>query len=326
MRVLITGARGFIGHALTDALLARAPRGATDGVTEIVALDLAPARADTDPRVRPLVGDGGDSALLARVFAQPVDLVFALGATLTHEAEADFARGLEVNVLGMLRLIEACRAQSRVPRLVYTSSIAAFGGPLPETVDDDVPRTPLTSYGTHKAIVELLLNDATRKGFVDARALRLPIVLTRPGPPVPSISDRLAALVREPLRGADAIAPLQPDTRIVVSSVQAVAGALRTLAGLPADALGHFRAFNLPSLSVRVGELVDALAAAPRRRGTDTRVGRVRWQPDATMQAIVDQWPQRFDSSHARALGIAGSSSLEALIDDFIEQDRQTAR
>ena len=311
MRVLITGARGFIGSALTRALLQR-------GDAELVALDVSPPASPHDGVTDVTTGDATDASVLREVFARPFDRVFALGATLTQQAEADFAHGLQVNVMGMLQLIDACRQQPRAPRLVFTSSIAAFGGALPETVDDEVARTPLTSYGTHKAVVELLLNDASRKGFVDGRALRLPIVLTRPGPPVASVSDRVASLIREPLRGVDTVCPLAPETRIVVSSVQAVAQALLRLADAPADAIGPFRAMNLPSLSVRVSELIDAVAAVPPRRGSPAALGRTHWQPDAALQAIVAQWPQRFDSARARALGLCGSTSLDTLIDDHL--------
>jgi D-erythronate 2-dehydrogenase len=316
MRILITGARGFIGTELIAALLAR---GSGDGaaIEEIVAMDLSPAVTAADPRLIHLAGDASRQAVLCAAFARPFDLVFALGATLTTQAESDFDLGLEVNVQGFLRLLQACRAQPQPPRLVFTSSIAAFGGPLPQTVEDDCPQTPQTSYGTHKAIVELLLNDASRRGFVDGRALRLPIVVTRPGPPTPSISDRIAALIRDPLRGLDTVCPLQADTRIPLASVQSVAQALIGVAALPAAAFGHTRAVNLPALSVRVGELVEAVQAVGRRQGGHP-VGRVDWQPDAATQAIVDQWPRRFDSVRARALGLAGSASLDALIDDFV--------
>jgi len=313
MRVLITGARGFIGRHLTRALLQQ------PGEAQIVALDVSPPAGPPSSRVTDVTGDATDASVLRALFARPFDRVFALGATLTQQAEADFERGLQVNVMGMLQLIDACRQQPRAPQLLFSSSIAAFGGALPDTVDDDVARTPLTSYGTHKAVVELLLNDASRKGFVDGRALRLPIVLTRPGPPVASVSDRVASLVREPLRGVDTVCPLAPETRMVVSSVQAVARALLCLADAPVDAVGAFRTMNLPSLSVRVGELIDAVAAVPQRRGGPAALGRTHWQPDAALQAIVEQWPQRFDSAPARALGLSGSVSLDALIDDHLD-------
>lgn len=313
MRILITGARGFIGSELTRALLAHAD---TD---EIVAIDLATPKAAADPRVAHTVGDITDAAVLARAFAQPFDCVFALCATLTREAESDFERGLEVNVQGFLRLLEACRRAPRPPRLVFTSSIAAFGGALPETVEDDWPRTPSTSYGTHKAIVELLLADATRRGFVDGRALRLPIVVTRPGPPVPSVSDRVGALIREPLRGHDVVCPLDAATLVPLASVQSVARALIAVAGLPADAMPPTRAMNLPSLSARIGDLVDAVGSIGARRRWLNALGRVTFAPDAALQAIVAQWPRRFDSARARALGIAGSTTLAALVDDFAD-------
>jgi D-erythronate 2-dehydrogenase len=136
---------------------------------------------------------------------------------------------------------------------------------------------------------------------------------------VASVSDRIASLIREPLRGADTVCPLAPEARMVVSSVQAVVRALLRLADAPADTLGPFRALNLPSLSVRVDELVDAVAAVPQRRGAPATIGRIRWQPDAALQAIVAQWPQRFDSAQARSLGLAGSTSLDALIDDYLD-------
>lgn len=325
MRILVTGGRGFIGTELCRALLARAGLPDAEGrerpLREIVRVDVvpAPAGAAADPRVTELVADATDPSTLAALFARPVDAVFALGATLTTEAENDFTRGLEVNLHGMLRLLEACRALAAPPRLVFTSSIAAFGGPLPETVGDDLPRTPQTSYGTQKAIAELLINDATRRGFVDGRVLRLPIVVTRPGAPAPSISDRVAALVREPLRGQDTVCPLQAATLVPLASVQAVAQALLALAALPAAALAADRAMNLPSLSATVGELVTTVETVGQWRAWDRPTGRVQWQPDAALQSVVDQWPRRFDSERARALGLHADASLHELIGQFID-------
>jgi D-erythronate 2-dehydrogenase len=324
MRVVITGARGFIGSQVSRQLLARGklagPGGRDRPLRELVLLDQLPADEALrgDPRVRPVQGDATEPAMLATLFDQPVDAVFALGATLTQEAEADYARGLEVNLHGMLRLIDCCRAQPRPPRLVYTSSIAAFGGPLPDVVDDAQPLTPQTSYGTHKAMIELLINDGTRRGFIDGRSLRLPIVVVRPGPPTHSISDRVAAIVREPLRGRDVDCPLRPDTRVPLASVHAVARALIAVCDLPATAFGHTRSMNLPSLSATVSELADAVETIGRWRNWTRPVGRIRWLPDAALQAVVDAWPRRFESSRALALGIRADGSLREIIEHFI--------
>lgn len=326
MRVVITGAAGFIGTHLSAELLARGRLCGTgdraQALDELVLVDRVAARPPANPggvRIDTLAGDLCDPALLERVFAPGVDSVFALAATLTSEAETDFPKGLAVNVHAPMRLLEACRAQARAPRLVFTSSIAAFGGPLPETVDDSVARTPQTSYGTHKAIVELLLDDYARHGFVDARALRLPVVLIRPAAALPTVSDRIAAIVREPLLGRDVVCPLAPDTLIPVASAARVAQALLDVHDLPAAALGHTRAMNLPSLSIRIADM----AAALERYARDRRLGRIVWQPDARLQAVVDGWPHRFVSRQASRLGIAADASFGEIVDTFLRE--QTA-
>lgn len=328
MRILITGGLGFIGTRLAAALLqsgqAVGRSGHDEPLTELLLLDRCaaqPAHAVllADRRVRLVQGDAADAALLQPLL-DGVDTVFALGATLTSDAERDVARGLDVNLLGMLRLVDACRAAGRCPRVVYTSSIAAFGGPLPEVVDDDVPPRPQTSYGTAKAMVELLLNDQSRHGFVDARCLRLPVVVVRQAVPgaAASVSDRIAALVREPLRGLDVVCPLAPDTRVPMASVAAVVQALLAMQRLPASVFGPWRALNLPSLSVRIGDWVDAAQQVATRRPWQRRVGRVSWQPDAALQAVVDGWPRAFDSALARRLGLQPEAGAQAIVDGFI--------
>lgn len=271
-----------------------------------------------DPHIRCVTGDATDPALIEGLMVGGVDSVFALGATLTSDAEANFAHGLEVNLQGLLRLLEACRLQGGCPRFVFTSSIAAFGGPLPETVDDTQQLTPQTSYGTQKAVNELLINDYSRRGFVGGRTLRLPIGLVRPGAPGSSISDRVAGIVREPLRGHDVLCPLGAQTLIPIASVRAVARAQVAVHGLPAPAFGHTRAMNLPSLSVRVGELARAVETLAERRAWARPIGRIGWQFDAAMQAIVSAWPQRFVSARAEALGVRGDASIDEIIGHFI--------
>jgi D-erythronate 2-dehydrogenase len=316
MRVLVTGAGGFIGSQLVRALLARGTLGGRP-LSSLVLADAAPVslRHDGPIAIRTECGDVSDGAFIRQLLEGGVDSIFPLAATLTTEAEADFGKGLRVNVLALVHLLEFLRTLGQRPRLVFASSIAAFGGALPDTVDDSVAHVPQTSYGTHKAIAELLINDYSRHGLIDGRALRLPVVLTRPGAPSPAVSDRVAAIVREPLMGRDLACPFDPATRMPVASVQRVAQALVALHDLPAAAFGDSRAMNLPALSVTVAEM---LASVERLRGTRT-LGKVTFAPDARLQAIVDGWPKRFVSERASRHGLRADTSFDEVIRSFLE-------
>ena len=301
------------------------PAGGDAPISEIVLADLRPARPSahgTTARITVETGDAGDVAFLGRIFGgEGFDSIFHLAATLTGKAETDIAHGLSVNLGGLLALLECCRAQARPPRLVFASSIAAFGGTLPPVVEDDTPRMPQTSYGTHKVVAELLLADHARHGLVDARALRLPIVLIRPGAPDPAVSDRVAAILREPLMGRDLACPLQPDTALPVASALRVARALRSVHGLPVGAFGPRRAMNMPALTVRVREMVVALERFAGQR----RLGRVTWAPDPVLQAVVDGWPRRFRSAAAARHGITADPDIGAIIDGFLNDPTRTS-
>ncbi|MCL4767432.1 MAG: NAD-dependent epimerase/dehydratase family protein [Hyphomicrobiaceae bacterium] len=320
MRVLITGAAGFIGRQLATQLLQRGRlrdgHGAMAPISELVLADVVPATAVADDRVRTVVGDVADPDFPKLVIGVGVGSIFHLAATLTMEAEAQFDRGLAVNVRGLMQLLEACRALDRPPRFVFTSSIAVFGGQLPDVVDDMVPPAPETSYGTHKALAELLIKDYSRHGFIDGRALRLPVVMIRPTASArPTVSDRIAAIVRETLSGRDVVCPLSADTLIPVASAQRVARALLHLHDVPAGDLGHHRAMNLPSLTVSIGDL----AAEPRRFAKGRSIGRVTWEPDARLQAVVDRWPSRLVSERASKLGLAEDERIGEIVDGFAE-------
>ncbi|WP_341909759.1 NAD-dependent epimerase/dehydratase family protein [Ferrovibrio terrae] len=319
MRVVVTGAAGFIGQRLTAALIGQGrlagPQHSSMAITELVladqvAFDPPPAGAI---RVRCVTGDLRDADFRQTLFAGGADSLFHLAASLTTEAERDIALGIETNVLSLLGLLALCRAQPVAPRLVFASSIATFGGALPAVVDDSTAQTPQTSYGAHKVIAEQLISDHSRHGVVDGRCLRLPIVVIRP-PAAPSVSDRVAAILREPLNGRDVDCPFRPETRLPLVSVQAVVRSLLTLHDLPGNSLGPFRAFNLPALSVSVAAMVDSLQAYSHRK-----LGKVRWKPDAAMQAIVDGWPAQFDSARARQLGILPDASLTEIIDAYLK-------
>jgi D-erythronate 2-dehydrogenase len=325
MRVVITGAAGFIGRQLTSALI-RQGQVMEHGevlapISELLLADHvafdAPSIGTGSIAIRSLTGDLRDAAFQRALFTGGIGSLFHLAASLTTASERDITLGLETNVLSLLGLLEHCRAQKTPPRLVFASSIATFGGALPAVVDDSTAQTPQTSYGAHKVIAEQLISDHSRHGVVDGRALRLPIVVVRP-PAGPSVSDSVAAIVREPLHGKDIDCPFRPDTRLPLVSVQAVVRALLALHDLPGSALGSFRAFNLPALSVSVADMVASL----QRFATTRKLGTVHWRPDAAMQAIVDGWPADFDSAAARRLGILPDASFDALLDAYVKDLR----
>ena len=309
LRALIIGANGLIGRQLAR-LLAEAEVGSLILADRLPAAPPAGARIPVECRL----GDFCDRDF-ARDLLQGVDCVFHLAALLATESEADLRRGMSGNVAGLRQLLMLCEELPRPPKLLYASSVAAFGGPLPETVDDDVARTPQTSYGTHKAIAELLIDDYTRRGLVDGRVLRLPIVLVRNGPPSGAVSDRVAALIREPVMGKDVTCGLRPETRMSVTSAHHAATAFQRLASVDAAAFRHTRAMNLPSLSVTAAELAEAAGRAPVQAR-----GRIAWVPDPSLQAVVDGWPRRFASAHADALGLGSGDTVDDIIARFIAE------
>ena len=324
MKVLITGGAGFIGTHVARAILQRGqltdPSGHAAPVRQLVLADVVAAQQQLpnphNIELRSEVGDLSDAAFRQLLWRDPPDSVFHLAAMLTAEAESDFGGGLEVNLVSLVGLLELCRANARCPRFVFASSIAAFGGPLPATVDDFAAQTPQTSYGTHKVVTELLLNDYSRHRFIDGRSLRLPIVLLRPGAASPMVSDRVAAIVREPLLGRDVVCPLAPETRIPVTSARCAADALLAVHDLPTEVFGHTRAMNLPALTVTIGEMVESL----NRFGD--RVGEVTFAPDPALQGIVDSWPKVFVSEFADRHGIRADRSFDEIVDAFLETSR----
>ena len=313
MRVLVIGAAGMIGAKLVRRLVAD---GGLAG-RSIDSLILADWVTPTAPAGAPfqvtteaidLTAPGAAASLVA---ARP-DVIFHLAAIVSGEAEADFEKGYRVNLDGTRFLLEAIRkvGDGYRPRVVFTSSIAVFGAPFPEAISDEFFQTPLTSYGTQKAIDELLLSDYTRRGFIDGVGIRLPTICVRPGKPNKAASGFFSGIIREPLAGEEAILPVPETVRHWHASPRSAVGFLVHAAGVDGDRLGARRNLSMPGVSVTVGEQIAAL----RKVAGDTVAGRIRREPDATIMRIVEGWPRNFAPERAVALGFRAEQNFEEII------------
>jgi len=313
MHILITGAAGMIGRKLTARLVAD---GALNG-TPIDTLTLIDVAAPPRPekfsgKVETAAAGIADPAAVQKAVAGRPEVIFHLAGVVSGEAEIDFEKGMRVNLDGSRLLLEAIRKTSDGyrPRLVFTSSIAVFGAPFPEAIADDFHLTPLTSYGTQKAIVELLLADYTRRGFVDGVGIRLPSIVVRPGKPNKAASGFFSSIIREPLAGQEAVLPVADSVLHWHASPRAAVGFLVHAAGLDAAKLGPRVNLTMPGVCCTVAEQIAAL----RRIGGDKVASRIRRAPDELVARIVAGWPRRFDTRRALALGFA----VEASFDDII--------
>ncbi len=319
MKVVITGGAGFLGRRLAIRLLEKGTLAGPDGsplpIDQLILLDVVAAGGLSDPRLRAIQGDIADPVLLRRVIDADVGAVFHLAAVVSGQAEADFDLGMRVNLDASRHLLEACRAAGHCPRVIFTSSVAVYGGELPALVRDDTALTPRSSYGVQKAMGELLLSDYTRKGYVDGRVLRLPTIVVRPGKPNKATSSFASGIIREPLNGEEAVCPVPLDTRLWLLSPRRAVAALLTGHDLAGAALGDDRAVNLPGLSVTVREMIDALS---RVAGAEV-AARIRHEPDATITRIVGGWPGGWDTARAEALGFRGDGEFDAVIRAYLE-------
>lgn len=325
MRIVITGGAGFLGSRLARKLLERGTltdaRGQPRTIASIVLLDVVPADLPADPRLTAVTGDLADSAVIARAVAPGTDTVFHLAAVVSGQAEADFDVGMRVNLDATRLLLERCRALAAPPKFVFASSLAVFGGPLPDPVPDDAPLTPQASYGTQKAIGELLVYDMTRKGFVDGRSLRLPTVTVRPGKPNKAASSFASGIVREPLAGIDAPCPVAPTTRMWVTSPRTVIDNIVIGHEAPASAFAHTRSVNVPGIRVAVGDMVGALRAI----AGDAVADRVKWQFDPAIDRIVSTWPANFAPVLGPALGMRADADFAGIVRAYMADDMPRA-
>ncbi|MEL6914418.1 MAG: D-erythronate dehydrogenase [Pseudomonadota bacterium] len=320
MRVMILGGGGMVGQKLAQCLTAEGmPGGARPDITA-TDIGFPPAPA---PVARQDIRDITHPTTAHEIAAARYDVIYQLASVVSGEAEADFAKGWQVNLWPMWQLLEALRAEHEAsggryrPRLVFTSSIAVFGGPYPEAIPDDFLAAPQTSYGAQKAACEMLVQDFSRKGYVDGMSLRLPTICVRPGAPNAAASSFFSGIIREPLNGETAPLPVPDTVRHSHASPRAAARFLRHAAGLDTGALAGRTALNLPGVSVTVAEQIEALA----RVAGSAVAGRIVPAPDDDVLAIVRGWPERFDPVRARALGFRAEESFDEIIETYIADD-----
>jgi nucleoside-diphosphate-sugar epimerase len=318
MHIVITGGAGFLGQRLATRLLARGElRG--EAIQRLTLVDQVepPCPPSDTVDVAGLALDITEPGALGAVLDARPQVVYHLAAVVSSAAEADLDLGMEVNFDATRALLEGCRERGLAnTRLIMASSVAAYGGELPAVLDDMTALQPQNSYGTQKAMCELLINDYSRRGLVDGCVLRLPTIIVRPGRPNAAASSFASSILREPLNGEEAICPVATTLQLFVMSPAKVIEALIHGAEVSGEALAPFRAFMLPGITVSVAEMLDTL----RQVAGDEALARVRHEPDPRIEAIVASWPACFETRRARELGFTGDHSLHDIVTAFIEE------
>ena len=319
--ILVTGAAGMIGRKLTERLVSE---GELNGkpIEHLTLLDvIAPSQpAGFAGKIDTIAADLSAPGEAVKAVAERPQTIFHLAGVVSGEAEVDFDKGYRVNLDGMRFLLEAIRAADNGyrPKLVYTSSIAVFGAPFPPSIPDEFHLTPLTSYGTQKAVGEFLLADHTRREFCDGVGVRLPTIVVRPGKPNRAASGFFSGIIREPLAGLEATLPVPETVVHTHASPRAAVGFLIHAAGLARDTLGPRINLSMPGVCCTVAEQIAAL----RRIAGERVVARIRHETDPLVARIVEGWPQRIDARRARDLGFAAESSFDEIVRIHIDEDR----
>lgn len=325
MRILMTGAAGMIGVKLTQQLANGQLGGAR--ITALHLVDVWEPKAPVIPGVK-VTTEACDIAApgaIERWVSQRPDVIFHLAAVVSAEAENNFEKGYKINFDGTFRLLDAVRVQGLAapycPRFIFPSSLAVFGTPLPDVIEDDLLATPLGSYGTQKAIGELMVNDYSRKGFLNGVSLRLPVICVRPGAPNKAASGFFSSIIREPLTGQEAVLPVPESIRTWHASPRAAVGFLVHAATIDLAPLGAYRTLNMPGVSASVGDQIEAL----RRVAGNKAVALIRREHDPAIERLVGSWPKAFHPRRAAALNFKAESSFDEIIRIHIEDELQRA-
>jgi len=320
MHILITGAAGMIGRKLTTRLVADRTLGGKS-INRLTLVDIGPPQRPENfsGQVDTAAGDIADPAAASGAISGRPDVIFHLAAVVSGEAELDFAKGMHVNFDGSRALLEAVRnaGNGYRPRFIFASSIAVFGAPFPASIPDEFALTPLTSYGTQKAMIELLLADYSRRGFLDGVGIRLPNIVVRPGKPNKAASGFFSSIIREPLKGEEALLPVDDHVRNWHASPRAAVGFLVHAAVLDGHDLGPRINLTMPGVCCTVAEQIASL----RRIAGDKVAARIRHAPDPLVQRIVGGWPNRFDPRRALALGFKAEGSFDEIIHAHIDDE-----
>ena len=317
-KVLILGGGGMIGQKLAAHLAANGLNGERN--IEVTLHDIAfpPVSAPG----RQVVGNVATSGTMTAAVADKPDVIFHLASVVSGEAEQDYSKGWAVNMHPMWELVEALRLhheadETYLPKVVFSSSIAVFGGPFPDKISDEFLSAPQTSYGAQKAICELMLNDASRKGYMDGISIRLPTICVRPGKPNKAASGFFSGIIREPLNGVEGILPVEDTVRHWHASPRSAVGFLTHAAGLDSARLNGRRALNMPGFSCTIAEQIEAL----RRVAGNDAVKLIRKQPDPDIIRIVSLWPRDFDPQRAIDLGFTTEANFDEIIQVYIDED-----
>lgn len=317
MHVLILGGGGFLGSRLAKELIENG--GLSQGkIDHMTLVDISfPENMLQDPRFECVATDFSDESTIRNLLEQQPDVIFHLAAIVSGEAEKNFELGMKVNFHASLQLLELCRKLSLHPRIVFSSSCGVFGGDVSKVITDDTGPKPRSSYGTQKAMVELLMNDYSRRGFVDARTIRLPTISVRPGKPNAATSSFLSGIIREPLNGIKATYPVPPETAFWIQSPKRVIQNFIHAANIDEKAIGDDRMITLPGLTVSVQEMISSLDQIAGSEVSQL----ISYEPDAFLQSIVLTWPPHFDTSKADQLGFVRDNAVDEIIRSYIHEE-----